>query len=93
MDLWLLFVGCLLLLTTYKCSNNIYILVHRILGKQIIAVRRIKNDETWRSVLVKDKDWKDKLKAYRYPSTQIGDMFLNVDGTGDYCGAIEWKKI
>ena len=78
---------------SYTFSSNVHIFVNRVLGKKVIAIegtsRSIKGDK-WKSPLyVKD----DKVIAYRYPQHKIGEVILNADGTGNYCGDIEWKEI
>lgn len=71
------------------------IILARLTGKKIILIEGV--DSAIRGTV-----WKSPLNttpitgiktAYRYPSTKIGTVELNDDGTGEYCGKVLWKVI
>lgn len=87
--------GSLVALASYKLSGTFYVTVSRLLGKQVIAVRGVSSairGDQWRSVIERG-DWPGQLTAYRYPAMKLGALSLNADGTGYYCGNIEWRKL
>lgn len=85
--LWTLLLG-------YKIVNPFNNLVHRIMGFKIVHIVGTDSaidGEEWNSWTYTDKN--GNLLAWRYPSTRTGQVVLNSDGTGYYCGAVAWKFI
>jgi len=71
------------------------ILRARMAGQQIILIEGVSSaveGDVWKSYII-ERPITGRKMAWRYPLTKIGKVTLNDDGTGEYCGAIVWKKI
>ena len=77
----------------FMSNDSFNIFVKRIFGAEVIVVRKNSHltCDLWKGVLYTDA-WGSKY-SYRYPTTKIGYVKLNDDGTGEYCGVIEWKMV
>lgn len=91
---WFGFWIAWMLLFAYKMSDKTYVRVRKLFGAEVVTIRGISSavaGTRWVAVVHTDA-WGSKF-AHRYPSTQIGEVTLNPDGTGYWCGALEWKAL
>lgn len=60
--------------------------VKRMFGAEVIWIRE--QDKVWRDVIRTDP-WGQRY-AYRHPTTKIGEVLLNPDGTGKHIWNVKW---
>lgn len=87
-------VGLVALWFAYGVSNNFHVAINRLLGARAVVIRgtgRANNIDMWKAIAKRDP-W-GELYAYRYPASKIGRVDLNADGTGEYCGPVEWLPL
>lgn len=86
--LWVLLVA----FCVFKCSDRVNVFVRRhVFGATVIHIRGVSSaiaGTSWSAILERDP-WGDPI-AYRFPAGRIGAVKLNGDGTGEYCGKVEW---
>jgi hypothetical protein len=81
------------ILGSYTISNTVHVFVDKLRGKAIIEIEGVSSavkGDIWKSpIYVKGK----RVFAYRYPATKIGEVTLNANGTGNYCGDVKWRHV
>lgn len=78
----------------FSLSGDFYVFVRRMFGAKAVYIRRterVNYTDVW--IAIAEVDAWGTLHAFRYPGSKIGRVTLNPDGTGEYCGPVEWKYV
>lgn len=93
--IWVSLILPVILYTLIHTSESVALFSNRMLGRETIIIEGIGgaiDGAFWKSHVVTTPITGKRI-AYRYPVHFIGEVTLNDDGTGYYCGPIRWKKL
>jgi hypothetical protein len=82
-------VGSVVFFGVYSTSERFHCWVREMCGEDIIIIED-ERGESWCSY-VEISPINGKRIAYRYPTSKIGAVTLEPDGTGYYHGRIAWR--